>query len=505
MFNYLAYLEQHTRKFELVFLTFLLFFSAFLRIYQLGYSDFYGDETKVFYLRKDVGAQDFLLNQRKGPMQFLIAWGSEKVFGTYDEFYTRLPFALAGLASVFLLYFLVREFYGRKVAAIAATLFSLNGFFIAFSRTVQYQSFLLFFGLLSVYLFVLYMKSGFTFADRSLDKHLLLFGSGVSLAFAYLSHWDAVFYDVVLVILLVKYVADLDRDRRFYVIRDIIVFLGIPFLTVLALYFFPYFKEGYFTEQVTGYISRRVNGSNQLINNSSFTFWLYNPEFVFYAPFLFVPFAFSKYKTGMKFETILLFMWFLIPFFVFQFFISNPGTHTQNYFVPLLVLSALGFVRFHDLLKGRFTRNILKSIALLSAFMMFLVATFSFVPSVNTGYPWQTSTRGPMVIPRLEKDSNQYFIYGFPYNGGWRQVRDYFVEKGMPRSFYTNDNVTIGEYYLYGVPAHRMHPEQMPEYYIYVYKNQEYTEIHPEILIQYQLEHEILYPEGFTLIYKLSN
>lgn len=462
-------LKRYSHYIERTFLIVLVLLNIFLRLLQLGYSDFYGDETKVLYLRKDVSAVQFLLDQRKGPVQFVVAWVMEKFTGGYDEFWTRLPYSLAGIASVFVFYFVVRNIFGKRIAAIASLFFTFNGFFIAFSRTVQYQSFLILFGLLAVYLAQLYVKR---------QKSYLLVFSSVFLAGAFLSHWDAIFY--LFVILLIF----LNKKHFAKNIKDYLLFFVVPFLVVSALYYLPYFYQGYFGQNVSNYILRRIDGKEQLPNNSSFTFWLYNPSIIYYVPLVFIPFAFKKYRKGLSAELAMVFAWFFIPFLMFQFFFSNPGTHTQNYFLPLLILGSLGLVSFYDSFTNIDIKNILKSLFLFVLTLMFIVSSYAFVPAINTGYPWQGSS--------LDKHRNQYFIYGFPYNRGWREVRAYFQEKGWPRSFYTNDNVDIAEYYLNYSAVHIPYDTQMPEYYIYVVNSQEGDILPVEIAASYNVEKEIL-------------
>lgn len=477
---------------ERAYIFILLLLSGFLRLTQLEFSDFYGDETKVFFLRKDTAAMDFLLNQRKGPIQFVVAWLTETVFGSYDELLTRLPYALAGTLAVIVFYYLVKDLYARRVAALAALLFSFNGFFIAFSRTVQYQSFLILFGLLSIYFFNKYTHHGFRFTDRRQFQRIYLTLSGIFLALAYLAHWDAVFYDLVLALFILKYIFEHAKNERWSVVKDMFIYMAIPFLFLLGIFYIPYFSGGYFSEHVSGYISRRFSGSNQLPHNSSYTFWLYNPDLVYFIPFLFAPFAWSKFKEGLRTTTIIMFAWFGVPFVLFEFFVSNPGTHIQSYFIPLFILSALGIVYLYDLLKYKILCDIVSSVLAVGFIVMFAVSCYSYVPFVNTGYPWTRSYRGPLIVDPLDKNEYQYFIYGFPYDGGWRDVRAYFEANGYPRSFYTNDNLTIGEYYLHGVSTHTMTPEQPPEYYIYVVKNQEYLPIDPMVSTNYVRVYDVV-------------
>ena len=81
----------------------------------------------------------------------------------------------------------MRKLFGFESAFVASFLYSTFGFFVAFSRTIQYQSFLTLFGFLAVLFLVYYLDKG---------KPLLLLVSSVFLALGFLIHYDAVFFAV---------------------------------------------------------------------------------------------------------------------------------------------------------------------------------------------------------------------------------------------------------------------------------------------------------------------
>src|SRR3989338_2621199 len=207
------------RYFEIICFSVLLFISGYLRFAQLGYSDFYGDETKTLYFRKDVSATNFLLDQRKGPVQFISSWVVEKVTGEFSEAYIRFPFAFAGLLSVIAVYIFVRLLFGFKSALISTALFSLNGFMLAFSRTAQYQSFLILFGLLSIILAYLFFK------ELGIKNRYYLFLSAFFLGLAFLSHYDAFFFVLVTIFFLAKKVIP-EKSA----LKSFILFFVLPFV-----------------------------------------------------------------------------------------------------------------------------------------------------------------------------------------------------------------------------------------------------------------------------------
>ncbi len=82
-------------------LFFVVAVCIFLRLVSLGYSEYQGDETQALYLPKaDQTMVQFLLSQKKGPVQYLITAAIKAVSGGYSNtFLTRLPFALAGVLA----------------------------------------------------------------------------------------------------------------------------------------------------------------------------------------------------------------------------------------------------------------------------------------------------------------------------------------------------------------------------------------------------------------------
>jgi len=145
--------------------TFLLFFfitcASVLRLVNLGYSDYQGDETKAFYLPKDLPFLQFLLSQRKAPGQFILTMFLKPISDNYtSEFITRLPFALFSILSCYVFFLIVKKLFNQKVAFYSLIFFVTNGLFVALSRIVQYQSLVIFLMLLVIYQLLLFPKTG---------------------------------------------------------------------------------------------------------------------------------------------------------------------------------------------------------------------------------------------------------------------------------------------------------------------------------------------------------
>ncbi|GAJ06696.1 unnamed protein product, partial [marine sediment metagenome] len=131
---------------EHIAILFLLIATAFLRFKDLGYSDYISDEPGTFLYRGlptkyDMTPLEFILSQRKGPMQILIGFMPYPIVGNYkNEFAQRIPFALFNTGAVIIFYFLIKRLAGSKlIGFLAALLFSVQGLVVAFGRVAQYQ------------------------------------------------------------------------------------------------------------------------------------------------------------------------------------------------------------------------------------------------------------------------------------------------------------------------------------------------------------------------------
>ncbi len=439
----------------------------------MGYSNFYGDETKAFYLDKTTPATKFLLNQRKGPVQFLVGWTVEKLTGGYNELLTRTPFAFAGTLSILVLFLIVQKIAGNKAALIAAGLYGFNGFFIAFSRTVQYQSFMLLFGFLAIYFALLYES-----AKNNTRKHYAIL-SALFLAFSYLSHYDAIFFDVAIAFILVKKILD-NKEDLIGVIKEIGTYYILPFVITAGLFYIPYFLYGYYFSNTFNYVNRRLTGFEYAKNISWYTFWIYNPHLIWaFLTVFIVPFLLKR----AEWDRHLLFFWFLVPFIVFEFIVTNPGTHIHNYFIPLIIMISIGITDFLGFLEKKFVRQVFYAFLVYVFAVLFMVGVFVYIPSANNGYPWIDSTIGFTDIPKANKDLH-LFLYGFPYDRGWLQIADYVEKRGGVRRVYTNDNDTIAKYYLRGIRYIIPGPNYLPDFFVFVYNNQEFVDIPLEMRIE---------------------
>lgn len=175
----------------------VLAFAALFRLTHLGWSEFQGDEALVLHKAAATidGRHDAIYVHKKGPAEILVTAEVYAMTRRIDEGAARLPFALAMLTGLAALVVVGRGLFGpgahgMRVGALAAVILSLNGFFIAFGRVVQYQALVFLFGTLAVWCAWRYRHAEDDGDDgRTAARWLLL--CALFLACGLLSHYDA--------------------------------------------------------------------------------------------------------------------------------------------------------------------------------------------------------------------------------------------------------------------------------------------------------------------------
>lgn len=113
-----------------------------LRLTHLGYSEFQGDEARVMLRAGDIlqGYANTLWIHHKAPGELLTSATFYGLLGTSSEWAARLPFALAGISGLALLFVLGYRLFGLAGGLSAGLLAAVDGYMVAFGRIVQYQS-----------------------------------------------------------------------------------------------------------------------------------------------------------------------------------------------------------------------------------------------------------------------------------------------------------------------------------------------------------------------------
>lgn len=141
---------------------FILLLAAFFRMTNIHYSDYQGDEADILLRAVTLvyGQVDALLTHSKGPGEILLLNAIGALTGRFDEQTARLPFALAGTMSVGFIMLLGRRFFNRWVGLMAGLLVAIDGVFVSYARTAQYQSVVLLLTLAAIYAYYRFQQMG---------------------------------------------------------------------------------------------------------------------------------------------------------------------------------------------------------------------------------------------------------------------------------------------------------------------------------------------------------
>lgn len=465
-----------------IILVLLIAFS--LRFFSLGYSNYQGDEIKALFIPESTQTvSEFLLSQRKGPVQFLITYTIKLIDFEYENrFFARFPFAAAGFLAVYYFYKFVKLYFKEFIAVFATFFFATNGFLVAFSRIVQYQSFVILFMVLALYYFSLAVK------DTDYRVKGIYYGF-IYWALSILSHYDGVFiFPFVAYILaswLVVGIVDIKtmlKQHKFVNNFKHVFKAGVIFILLLALFYVPFVLN--IDEGTKSYWQGRLEGTGGKISSSSYLFSVYQPIYVIhiytglfllglvslFKDFLGLEILLfvvkSKFKiklaplaillTPQFYRSIALITWFLVPFVFMELLVDIPGTHIYTYLVPLFIILAYGIKYIEQLLKLVIPR--LKTPVF--AIGIVLVLSFIFMQSYKifvengTEYPW---TEERFLLWTFPKPTPIFHlsIFGFPYYRGWEQIEEYMKAEGPLISCPNNIEVETCPFKL---------PKQIPFY-----------------------------------------
>lgn len=140
----------------------ILLLAACFRVVNIHYSDYQGDEADILLRAVSLvyGQVDALLTHSKGPGEILLLNAVGALTGRFDEQAARLPFALAGTIAVGLIALLGWRLFNHWVGLIAGLLAAVDGVFVSYARTAQYQSVVLLLTLAAIYGYYRFYQTG---------------------------------------------------------------------------------------------------------------------------------------------------------------------------------------------------------------------------------------------------------------------------------------------------------------------------------------------------------
>lgn len=434
---------------------------TFLRLWDLGYSDFQGDETKaLFRLEPGESLDDFFFGQRKGPLQF-VATGLIKLVdpGYTSELLTRLPFALAAVVSLWFFYRFVQMNFGFWVATLATFFYATNGLFVSVSRIAQYQSLILLFACLALYFLTKSVQ------DERWKRRGLYLGFGCW-ALSALAH-----YDGLLILPFVLYLL-LEHHKRYRDPRSWIA-PGVVLFAMLAAFYVPFVM--FLSDSTLNYWSGRLDHGSDHNASSIYVFKIYNPIYVFHFYALFtslgavaVLHAFARRQEVVRNGFLLLWLAGVVIFF--EGVVTVPGTHIIHYLLPLAIVMGLGINFVFVVVKPTWLRAVgAAGLSTMFAFM-FLQTNAVFVDG-SQEYPWEPEKFFAWTFPEVRRETFKVPIFGFPYDRGWSDIRAYLHTRDDIDTCDSNDKSPISKFYTDPCPR----DEENADVYIWVHRPQSWN------------------------------
>ncbi len=430
-------------KQEWVWLGLLFVLVIGLRIANLSYSEFQGDEGVIMVRAANIlaGNNSEIFLHQKGPVEILLPISLWGLSSTINEFWARILFAWAGILSVGAVVAVARRWFGSSTAIVAGYLFAIVGFSIAFSRIVQYQSLVVLWGAMALFLAICYVKT---------EKSWNLILAALFLAAGLLAHYDAVLVAPAIAWLLIAHVV---KTKRF-VWWHWLAAMGVG-MAVLAAFYIPFFLNPNFGRTGQYLLGARlgVSESTGIFSWSGPAFWqmitLYNSTYFVLglAVLLLLGIGFSL----RVYRNVTAVLYFAAPFLFYLLIVVDPRTHVYTIFPGAVILAALALVRMWHWLtaKSRPLSYVVAAcfgawfvVSTVYVYLMFIDNSpermRTWAENKPVGY-WTTWEEPPL-----------YGLFGFPHQAGWRSAANLVAETGLP--YASNEEEEITNWYMRQAP-----------------------------------------------------
>jgi len=508
----------------LVILALIILLAVLLRLGNLGYSEYLGDETDVVYRARQVilGNLGELFLQRKGPVQVMMTAAFALGTNSFDELALRFPFAWASVLSVLAAYLLGRTAWSQRIGLLAAALLTIDGIVLGFSRLVQYQGVVLL--TLTLILYCGYRSSAidntptvpgarFARSRRYFSIALILF------ALALLTHYETALIALPLVMVgwpvLRKYFSKENRAEG--------LVTAALFAALLLVFYIPFVLHPHFGTTSEVYTYRRIGYGEGPFNNieryaessifynsiyyvvATAVLWLLGAvsilrqavpsrwqglvygaaallalgvlvsliapsslviedrslAFLFFVPLLALAiFPFSNERIG---QAVL--VWLILSLVAYAFFIKVPGLHYYTMSPAAALVAAIGLDRlFPPVSEKRAAREIVG----------WAVVALFFI--VMAGYPFLVFVRNepPYALEFPQHRSALYWtpqndipeggFFGFSHKSGWK-VLSALYQKGDLQGAYLSNKKQVKPEWTYMRDPVKV--DQNPRYFFY--------------------------------------
>ncbi len=431
-------------RFSHALIPFLLIFALALlfRLPHVGYSEFQGDEGVIMGRAAAIitGDDNALFLHQKGPIEILEPLSVWQLAGQINETWSRMLFTWGSGLSVLAVLLLGWRWFGKKTGVMAALLFVIVGFSIAFGRIVQYQSLVMLWGILALY-------HATRYTDDEWGGDLWL--TAVFLAGGLLAHYDAVLVVPAIMWTLFAHLARTKRIRWTH-------WLGATAAggLLLAVFYVPFMLNPNFARTSQYLLKGRVGsgGGDGLLHWGGTAVWhmatLYNSSYFIIGLIVFVIIGIAylaKKRQGMASV-----LYFAAPFFFYLFIVGDPRTHIYTIFPAAVVLTAVGI---HTLGRWVQPRPYLYRAAIVLLFIWWATSAYYAYAIFIDHTPERVRTweeNRPVGFWTSWDAPPLYGLFGFPHQAGWRVVGDLIADDELP--YASNEERQVTDWYMKVAP-----------------------------------------------------
>ncbi|MGB3715307.1 MAG: glycosyltransferase family 39 protein [Candidatus Promineifilaceae bacterium] len=420
----------------------LVLIALFLRLTNLGYKEFQGDEGIIMVRAASIltGVEGEVFLHQKGPVEILLPAATWALAGTIDDYWSRLPFTWAGILEVVAIYWLARIWFGRKAGVVAGLLFAVAGFGIAFSRIVQYQNLVMLWGTLALITATRYRESG-------RQRHLLL--TSAFLAAGLLAHYDAVLVLPAVLWILCGRLCRPDQVRLKPIATSLL--LGA---VVVGVFYLPFALSPNASRTLDYLLADRVTVSDNtsLFGWSGPAVWqmltFYNSIWYVLGILLFG--VVGLIRSLLLRREVAAAIYVIVPTIFYLIIVGDPRTHVYTIVPGAVILAGYGASEIWETIRRRENKVLAFVSMIAAAVWLILVLIYPALMFVDINAErqrtWEDNRPLPGLYPVTWDEPPIYGLFGFPHQAGWRAAMELVPQTAFPYS--SNEEEEISNWYM---------------------------------------------------------
>lgn len=420
-------------RYDKVILLIIIVVSAVLRLWQLGSIPFMHDEFSAlgrtcYDSFHDLIREGVMLNDSHPAGTQVLVYLLVRIFG-WNEFWLKLPFALMGIASVYLVFVIANQWFNKNVGLVSAAFVSVSELFLFYSQLARPYSPGLFFVLLFVYFWNRIL------IDRRRFNLLTCIGFALSAFLAAEMHMFSMAQAGLIALTGLFFLRKIDEKRRKAYLWSCVgaVVLYLPTLPIFYYQLFVYGSIGGWlgkpaTTFFTDFLQYTANYSGLLI---------FAMLIVILLPVI-MGNRHADNKTAIRVSCV---VWFVVPLAVAWAYslLKEPILQfsTLIFSFPFLIIFAFSF---YD---GKISRKMMTAVV---GLVIFLGITSLII---DRQYYYQVYHQGlDQVAVEMKKAQERYAdsIQCVSYSGNTIMVEFYQQKEGVKNSVYFDEKDEIYDY-----------------------------------------------------------